>query len=278
MRAYWLNASTMLFSAATWLTMVCVERASISASAPESLPASFASRRSAESWIGVSGLRDLVREAPRHLGPRRGALRLREVGDVVEHDDAARRRVPGGRRVPRSSSSCVPPRCGALDLLLPFRRSARRRTPPRGRRASSASPGPASLQRAELAVRRAARNPRPGSCRRCDWPSAAAGSRRTRARRRRGWRVCSRSRPWPARAAASWRSAAARASASCSVMLLNDCGEHADLVARCHRRALAEIAARHRARALDQRAERRRQPVGEHERERRAPTAARAAA
>ena len=36
-RAYWLNASTMLFSAATWLTMVRVERASISASAPESL-------------------------------------------------------------------------------------------------------------------------------------------------------------------------------------------------------------------------------------------------
>ena len=45
----------MFFSAATWLTMVRVPRASASASSAPSLAASFISRRSAESWIGVSG-------------------------------------------------------------------------------------------------------------------------------------------------------------------------------------------------------------------------------
>ena len=54
-RAYWLNASTMLFSAATCSTINRVERPSISASLWGSLSASLSCSRSAASCIGVSG-------------------------------------------------------------------------------------------------------------------------------------------------------------------------------------------------------------------------------
>jgi hypothetical protein len=53
----------MLFSAATWLTMVRVERASLGVGAGE-LGASFASILSAESWIGV-------RDCVSRMGSRR---------------------------------------------------------------------------------------------------------------------------------------------------------------------------------------------------------------
>ena len=89
----------MCFIAPTCDTIVCVPRRSVSWSAPSS----FARELHREALGGELDRRqrilDLVREAPRNLGPRGVALRLHELGDVVEHDDiaAAHRRARQAR-------------------------------------------------------------------------------------------------------------------------------------------------------------------------------------
>ncbi len=67
---------------------------------------------------------DLVREPARDLAPRRVALRLREIGDVVEHDDVAGdRRDRQARAAHQQRAHQVRDR--QLRLLLPLRVAAR---------------------------------------------------------------------------------------------------------------------------------------------------------
>ena len=89
-RAYSLKAFTICFIASTCATMVWVARSRICASCAFMLPRNLRRMRSADSWMGVERVLDLVRQAARHLAPGRVALRLQQRRDVVEHEHHAR--------------------------------------------------------------------------------------------------------------------------------------------------------------------------------------------
>ncbi len=80
-RAYSRKSSTICLSDATWFTIVLVERATIWASAGGSLPSSFMARRSAESWMGVSGF--LISWARRRATSPHATVRLAEITSVM---------------------------------------------------------------------------------------------------------------------------------------------------------------------------------------------------
>ncbi|KAG0730851.1 hypothetical protein G6F35_018211 [Rhizopus arrhizus] len=61
--------------------MVLVERSTICASAGCSLPSSFMARRSADSWIGVSGF--LISWASRRATSPQATVRLAEITSVM---------------------------------------------------------------------------------------------------------------------------------------------------------------------------------------------------
>ena len=97
----------MRFSAATWLTMVRVERVSISASGAVSFGAILNSTRSAESWIGVSGF--LISCASRRATSAQAASRC-ACNRCVTSSNTTTKSVsaPAGKREPRRSRTCVP--------------------------------------------------------------------------------------------------------------------------------------------------------------------------
>ena len=120
-RAYWLNASTMPLSCATCLTMVCVERASISASLAVSLSARRWARRSAESWIGVSGF--LISCARRRATSPHAAKRCACSSRVMSSNTTTKPASDPASAEPRISSTL--PAGRELDLLLPALVAAR---------------------------------------------------------------------------------------------------------------------------------------------------------
>ena len=176
---------------------------------------------------------DLVREPPRDLGPRGVALRLHELGHVVEHDDVARRPAPPAAAI-RASAACATdsPRASSASLLpLPVAAAAKALGDELGeRRERRQAPAPLGERHARSGRRAAAA----GSPRALGFDGAQpVAARRTRARRRTGCRGCSRD------TRASSRSRGATSSAFCHalrraapVIVLNDSVEHAELVAR----------------------------------------------
>ena len=109
----------MCFIAATCAMIVCAPRFSVSWSAAASFGASLTLEPLGGQLDRRQRILDLVREPARDLAPRRVALRLREVGDVVEHDDVAGN---GRHRQPRAAHQqhAGQVRDGELGLLLPM--------------------------------------------------------------------------------------------------------------------------------------------------------------
>ncbi len=83
---------------------------------------------------------DLVREPARDLAPRGVALRLHEIGHVVEHDDVARDRRHRQPR-PAHQQDARQARDGQLRLPLPLPFAARRGSPRPTSAANGASAG-----------------------------------------------------------------------------------------------------------------------------------------
>ena len=211
----------MCFIAATWATIVCAPRVSVSWSAPSSLAASLRSQPLGRELDRRQRILDLVREPARDLAPRRVALRLREIGDVVEHHDVAGHRASPAA-ASRASAACAsgwPPR--ARPASASARRGSRESLPRRARRTA---PAPGSL-RAPVGERHAGQL---GQRLLQDHRGARVGRaqpiarRRTRARRPTGCRGCSRGRRAWSRSRAATSSVFCCASASCAVIVLND--------------------------------------------------------
>ena len=80
----------MCFIAATCATIVCVPRRSVSSVSALELRLELDGEALGRQLDRRQRVLDLVREAPRDLGPRRVALRQHQLGNVVEHDDVAR--------------------------------------------------------------------------------------------------------------------------------------------------------------------------------------------
>ena len=106
----------MPLSCATCLTIVCVERASISASLAQQLVGEAMLQALGRELDRRQRVLDLVRQAACHLAPGGEALRLQQPRDVVEHHHEAgfRHRPSADPRI----SSTLRPSC-ELDLLLP---------------------------------------------------------------------------------------------------------------------------------------------------------------
>ena len=127
-RAYWLKASTMPLSCATWLTMVCVARLSISASGAASLSASRCVKALGRQLNRRERILDLVRQASRDFAPGGVALRLQQARDVVEHQHEAAFRA-GLQRGSAQQQHFAARLAAELDLLLPGCLAALQRSP-----------------------------------------------------------------------------------------------------------------------------------------------------
>ena len=199
----------MCFIAATCAMIVCVPRVSVSWSGAVELRRELTLEPLGRKLDRRQRILDLVREAARDLGPRGVALRLRELGHVVEHDDVAghRRRPAAASRASAACASGWPPRAP------PASATARRGSPRKPSATSSANGASAGQLAPPVGERHAGqlgerllqdhRGARIGRAQ----PVAA---RRTRARRPTGCRGCSRG----TRASSRSRGATPRSSAA----------------------------------------------------------------
>ena len=196
----------MCFIAATCAMIVWAPRARVSWSGAGELRRELSLEPLGRQLDRRQRILDLVREPAGHLAPRGIALRLREIGDVVEHDDVARRGID---RQPRAAHQQRAHQVGhgELRLLLPMRVAAAAKAfrDELGERGERRELAPPVRQRRRRSAPPAAAA---GSPPRSRWPCAAGSRRRTRARRPTGCRECSRGR----RAWSRWRGATPRSS------------------------------------------------------------------
>ena len=110
----------MRFIDCTWLMMVRVPRSRNSASPLASLSASFICRRSADSWIGVSGFLISCAPAAGDLAPGGAALGGDQARDIVENDHVAATARLGQRRAAQQQHLRHAVRALDFELAVPF--------------------------------------------------------------------------------------------------------------------------------------------------------------